>query len=257
MILRFHEDLQEFFPDQVQIEASTPLDALKLLAVQHPLNGKMKPIPVKIKQLKTFLEANDVTLNEEDRVFDIIPAELPPMSAGYAGAGGDNGLLNIVVGIVIVVVAIYAPYLLGAVATPGAAMAAGSFGAYAVSAGISMGVGLVLSGLMMLLAPTPKIDKDGNYTSRTFGARTTTDVGTPIQIVFGTHRVGFHLFSFNVDSRKYSGVDDPINSPYFKGKVDENMPTINTRKFYGFIQAGDKTVIKQVNNEYNRTGAEH
>lgn len=257
MILRFHEDLHYLFPEQVQIEASTPLDALKLISVQHPLNGKMKPVPVKIRQLKTFLEATDATLNEEDRVFDIVPAELAPMTAGYAGAGGDNGFLNIVVGIVIIVVAVYAPYLLGAVATPGAALAAGSFGAYAVSAGISLGVGLVLSGLMQLLAPTPKIDKDGNYTSRTFGARTTTDIGTPIQIVFGVHRVGFHLFSFNVDSRKYSGVDDPVNSEYFRGKVDESLPTVNLRKFYGFIQAGDKTIINQTNNDFNRTGAEH
>lgn len=257
MILRFHNDLQHLFPEEVEIEASTPLDALKLLAVQHPMNGKMRPVPVKIKQVKTFLEGNDPTISSEDRIFDILPAQLQPMSSGYSGAGGDNGLTNIIIGIVIIVVAIYAPYLLGAVATPGAALAAGSFGAYAVSAGISLGVGLVLSGLMQLLAPTPKIDKDGNYSSRTFGARTTTEVGTPIQIVFGIHRIGFHLFSFNVDSRKYDGLDDPVNSAYFKGKADENLPALNLRKFYGFIQAGDKTIIKQVNNDFNRTGLEH
>lgn len=257
MILRFHEDLRYLFPEEIVIEASTPLDALKLIAVQHPLNGKMRPVPVKIKQLRSFLEANDPTLTETDRVFNIIPAELKPMNSGYSGAGGDNALVNIVIGIVIIAVAIFAPYALGATAALGGTFAAGTFAAYAASAALSIGVGLVLTGLMQLLAPTPKIDKDGNYSSRTFGARTTTDIGTPIQMVFGMHRIGFHLFSFNVDSRKYNGVDDPINSAYFKGKVDENLPATNLRKFYGFIQAGDKTIIKQVNNDNNRTGLEH
>ena len=52
MILQFHEDLQYLFPEQVNVEAATPLDALKLIAVQHPLSGKMEPVPVRIKELR-------------------------------------------------------------------------------------------------------------------------------------------------------------------------------------------------------------
>lgn len=253
MILRFHEDLQYLFPKEVKIEASTPLDALKLLAIQHPMNGKMEPVPVKIKQLKTYLENIDPTLASEDRIFDVIPAELPVYNYGYAGAGGDNGLVNLLVGIVIIVVAIYAAPLL--FAALGVSTAAGSFAAYAISAAVSIGVGLVITGLMQLLAPTIKED-NGNYSSRVFGARTTTAIGTPIQIVFGTHMIGLHLFSFNVDARRYDGLDDPKNSAYFKNKTNENLPEINLNKFYGYIQAGDDVIIKQVNNITHRTGSE-
>lgn len=255
MILRFHSDLQEYFPDSVMVEAATPLDALKLLAVQHPLNGKIKPIPVKIKQLKTIEELNDPTVTEEDRVFDIVPAGIQTKPAAYAGAGGGNGgLINIFIGVVIVVAAVISQqYYLAAT---GAKFLTGA-AAFAYTAAVNIGVGLMISGVMQLLAPTQKeAEKDGNLSSRTFGARTTSEIGTPIQIIFGTYKVGFHLFSFNVESRKYSGVDDPVNSPYFTGKVDENIPTDNVGKFYGFVQAGDKVKLNQVNNAANRTGTE-
>ena len=51
MILKFHDDLRFLFPEQVNIEAATPLDALKLIAVQHPMNGKIEPVPVRIKRI--------------------------------------------------------------------------------------------------------------------------------------------------------------------------------------------------------------
>lgn len=249
MILRFHQDLQELFPETIQIEAATPLDALKLIAVQHPLSGKIKPVPVKIKQLKNILEVNDPTITESDRVFDIVPADAVSINYGYMGAGGDSGWLNIAIGVLLIAVAVVVPVVapaLGAIATSLTSMA------------LNIGVGLVISGVMQLLAPTPKMndDKDGNYASRTFGAKTTTEVGTPIQLVFGKYKVGFHLFSFNVEARNYSGVDDPEDSPYFTGKVDENLPTQNLNKYYGFIQAGDKVIMNQVDNATYRTGSE-
>lgn len=255
MILRFHESLQELFPESIKIEAATPLDALKLVATQHPLNGKIKPVPVRIKQLKSYLEINDPTITESDRVFDIVPAEVTAnVIQGYAGAGGDDGWLNIVIGVVLIVIAVVAPY-----AAPALYASYGALATTVTSAVLNIGVGMVISGVMQLLAPTPKLNEnknDGNLSSRTFGAKTTTEIGTPIQLVFGRYKVGFHLFSFNVESRNYSGVDDPENSPYFTGKVDENLPYGNLAKFYGFVQAGDKVMINQIDNAAYRTGSE-
>lgn len=255
MILRFHEDLRDYFPESIELEAATPLDALKLIAVQHPLNGKIKPIPVKIKQLRTYLEVNDPTIVSSDAVFDIVPTGTVPRLIGYSGAGGDNGgLINIIIGIVIIAVAVitqqYYLATTGAKALTGAAL-------FAYNAAINIGVGLTISGVMQILAPTPKEQKkDGNLSSRTFGVKSTSEIGTPIQIVFGTCKVGFHLFSFNVESRNYSGVDDPTDSAYFNGKVDDNLPVYNINKFYGFIQAGDKVRLNQIDNNVNRTGTE-
>ena len=256
MILKFHPDLQHLFPAEVNIEASTPLDALKLLATQHPENGKIKPVPVRIKQLHTMVELNNPTIADDQHVFDIVPVgENMVAPSTYQGAGGGNGWLNIVIGVVLVVVAVLAPYAAPALFTG----ASGAFAAAATTVMIKVGYGLMLMGVMQLLSPTPKESEtknDGNYSSRTFGARTTSEIGTPIQIVFGTYKIGFHMFSFNVESRKYSGIDDPNNSPYFTGKVDENLPTQNLNKYYGFVQAGDKVKLNQVDNGTYRTGSE-
>ena len=87
MILQFHEDLQYLFPEQVNVEAATPLDALKLIAVQHPLSGKMEPVPVRIKELRELDLTIDPTLADSGRVYQIVPIDALELSAGYAGAG--------------------------------------------------------------------------------------------------------------------------------------------------------------------------
>lgn len=261
MILNFHPDLQYLFPERVDIEATTPLDALKLLAVQHPLNGKMEPVPVRIKQLREFDLVIDPTLADAGKVYEIVPANAIEVYSGYSGAGGDSGLMNIVIGVILIAVAVFAPYLAPAMMTATAAggatvFAAGTFAAYAASAAMSIGISLVLTGAMQLLAPNKKTEVEGEYKSRAFGAATTTEVGTPIPIIFGRHLSYFHLFSFNVDARNYSGLDEPDKSPYFKGKADEFLPTINLNKFYGYLKAGDKVYLNQTDNETYRTGSE-
>ena len=259
MILNFHPDLQEYFPPSVVMEAATPLDALKLLATQHPLNGKIKPIPVKIKQLPSIAELHDPTITEADRTFDIVPAGVIPSLSGYSGAGGDSGILNIIIGVVIIIAAVVTQqyWAIGNALTVGGATAGAGVAGMLAGAAIQIGIGLVISGLMQLLAPTPKLaENEGNLTSRLFGVRSTSEIGTPIQMVFGTYKIGFHLFSFNVESRKYSGIDEPADSPYFTGKVNENIPTANLNRFYGFVQAGDKVKLDQLSNVDNRTGFE-
>ena len=262
MILKFHEDLRFLFPEQVDIEAATPLDALKLIAVQHPLNGKIEPVPVRIKELRELALTIDPTLADSGRVFEVIPANALEINPGYSGASGDNGLLNIVIGVVLIAVAVFAPYMAGpALATTTTAagttvFASGTFAAYAASAAMSIGISLVLTGAMQLLAPNKKDNNEGNYKSRAFGSATTTEVGTPIPIIFGRHLTYFHLFSFNVDARNYNGLDDPNNSPYFKGKADEFLPTVNLNKFYGYLKAGDKVYLNQTDNDTYRTGSE-
>ena len=261
MILKCHEDLRFLFPEQVDIEAATPLDALKLIAVQHPLNGKIEPVPVRIKELRELGLTIDPTLADPGRVFEVIPADALEINPGYSGASGDNGLLNIVIGVVLIAVAVFAPYLAGpALATTTTAggmtvFASGTFAAYAASAAMSIGISLVLTGAMQLLAPNKK-EAEGNYQSRAFGSATTTEVGTPIPIIFGRHLTYFHLYSFNVDARNYNGLDDPDKSPYFKGKADEFLPTVNLNKFYGYLKAGDKVYLNQTDNDTYRTGSE-
>lgn len=265
MLIVFEESLRDLFPEGTyDIKASTPLDALKLLATNHPLVDKIRPRGVRVRQIKDLSLLTDPSL--QSKTFEIIPADHNELNkAFYSGAGGDNGWVNVVIGVVIIVVAVVAAPASGgtSVAAGGAAVGGGaaastgfSYAAFAAQMAMSIGVSLVLTGLMQLLAPKPK-DAEGNKSSRKFGTQTTTELGTPIQMIFGLHRAYFHLISFNVDARKYDGVDRPDDSPYFKEKVDEHLPETNLNRFYGIYQAGDETKLLQVNNEVNRTGMEY
>ena len=265
MLIVFEESLRDLFPEGTyDIKASTPLDALKLLATNHPLVDKIRPRAVRIRQIKDLSLLTDPSL--QSKTFEIIPADHNELNrAFYSGAGGDNGWVNVIIGVVIIVVAVVAAPVSGgsSLAAGGAAVGGGaaattgfSYAAFAAQMAMSIGVSLVLTGLMQLLAPKPK-DAEGNKSSRKFGTQTTTELGTPIQMIFGLHRAYFHLISFNVDARKYDGVDRPDDSPYFKEKVDEHLPEANLNRFYGIYQAGGETKLLQVNNEVNRTGMEY
>ncbi len=265
MLIVFEESLRDLFPEGTyDIKASTPLDALKLLATNHPLVDKIRPRGVRIRQIKDLSLLTDPSL--QSKTFEIIPADHNELNkAFYSGAGGDNGWVNVIIGVVIIVVAVVAAPVSGgsSLAAGGAAVGGGaaattgfSYAAFAAQMAMSIGVSLVLTGLMQLLAPKPK-DAEGNKSSRKFGTQTTTELGTPIQMIFGLHRAYFHLISFNVDARKYDGVDRPDDSPYFKEKVDEHLPETNLNRFYGIYQAGNQTKLIQVDNEVNRTGVEY
>ena len=265
MLIVFEESLRDLFPEGTyDIKASTPLDALKLLATNHPLVDKIRPRGVRIRQIKDLSLLTDPSL--QSKTFEIIPADHNELNkAFYSGAGGDNGWVNVIIGVVIIVVAVVAAPASGgsSLAAGGAAVGGGaaattgfSYAAFAAQMAMSIGVSLVLTGLMQLLAPKPK-DAEGNKSSRKFGTQTTTELGTPIQMIFGLHRAYFHLISFNVDARKYDGVERPDDSPYFKEKVDEHLPETNLNRFYGIYQAGNQTKLIQVDNEVNRTGVEY
>lgn len=242
MKLLFSEELRGYFPAEVDIQASTPLDALSLIATQHPLAGKIKPIPVRFLELDNEELLNDPTLN--NKTFTIVPVnsqELKEHYQHYSGGGGSSkntSWIQIVIGVVLIVVGAMTSWAGGAML-------------------IQIGIGLVISGLMMLLAPTISESEQLNKKSRVFsGNKTTSEIGTPIQMIFGEHRAYAHLLSFNLEARNYDGIDQPDTSPYFKGKADETLPTINVNKFYGVVRAGDTTKISQLDVNVNRTGTD-
>ena len=264
MQLIFDDELCVLFPEKsYHLQASTPLDALKLLASQHELAGKIEPVPVRIREIRDLSLMLDPTL--QNKKFEVIPVDKQELNVNaYCGAGGNNPLVNIIIGVVIIAVVVVTggagaaagAGVAGGAGTGAAAAASFSWSAFAAQAAMSIGVSLVLTGIMQLLAPKQEND-GGNKSSRKFGTQTTTELGTPIQMIFGLHLVYFHLISFNVDSRKYDGVDRPDDSPYFKEKVDDRLPTENLNRFYGVYQAGDETKLLQLDNVVNRTGMEY
>lgn len=240
--LNFHPDLQHLFPKTITLEAVSPLAALRTIAEQHPLKNKIDPVPVKFQEVSSFeaLEQQYPT----PMTFNIVPTKVETLGGAYVGAGSsDNGWINIVIGIIIIALA---------VVTAGAAAAAGY--AWATSLAVSTGIGLVMTGLMQLLAPDP--DEDKNTRSAYFsGKNSTTSADTPIQLAFGKRKIYGHYISLNIDTRNFNG-DLDEDSDWFAGKVDDAKPEFHLSNFYGIVRATDENIITQLDNDADKTGSQ-
>lgn len=260
MILCFDESLREYFPEKIEVQASSPLEALRLIAEQHPLNGKIERIPLKFKDA---IDYEAISQGSLQNTFTLTRTDVPP-EAGiiqrrvYSGASGRVlGAVLIVVGVVLLVVTWGASSPLSeALISAGVSTSMAS----AIVTGVSILGSISLSfGLQMVLSPKGKaLDSGTKFGSYTFGAGVnTTDVGTTIPLILGRCLASAQILSFNISTNSdFNGMDDPDGSPYFKSKSDTNLPTINNDKFYGLIRAGDQTKILHQDATVYRTGTE-
>lgn len=236
MRIHFDESLQDIFPAVIEMCTSTVLDALEGICEQHPLKGKIAKRSVFVKDFSTHL-----ALTSQTHATDIYVCG--QSQEGYSGAGGamaKPGRLQVALAILMVAATFVVP-----------GMAAATITSLRFSAAI-----MALGGAIAWLSPQPKIDENGDRKSRYFGGdKTTTKIGTPIQLVFGRRLVFGQLISFDVDALPYDGLEDPKGSPYFKEKADSNVAEANINRFYGIINAG-KTEVIQVASTY-RTGSQY
>lgn len=110
----------------------------------------------------------------------------------FAGAGGNNGVLQTVIGVVLIVVGCILAYPSG-----GSSASMIKMGGYMIGAGI----GMALSGICTMLMST-SIDKDDDDSSSNYyfnGAQNTTNQGAPVPLVFGRCRVGSAVISSGID----------------------------------------------------------
>lgn len=106
----------------------------------------------------------------------------------FAGAGGSNGVLQTVIGVVLIVVGAIC-YAYG-----------GQFVAHMGLSMIGAGIGATLSGICTMLMSTSKDDDDDSSSNYYFnGAQNTTNQGAPVPLVFGRCRVGSAVISSGID----------------------------------------------------------
>mgnify|MGYP006924875531 CR=1 FL=1 len=109
----------------------------------------------------------------------------------FAGAGGNNGVLQTIVGVVLIVVGAILAYPSG-----GSSTTMMQFGWSMIGAG----VGMALSGICTMLMSTSKDDDDDSSSNYYFnGAQNTTNQGAPVPLVFGRCRVGSAVISSGID----------------------------------------------------------
>ena len=136
---------------------------------------------------RTSIKLNDGYLYEVDSLY-LELSDTDVMEFGRDVPEGEGGVGKIIAGVVLIAAAfILAPVTMG-----------WSLSGYYLGAAM-LGASLVLGGISELIIGQPKIPSiDGTTTSPTYsfsGIHNTTAPGTPIGIVYGTHRVGGHLLN--------------------------------------------------------------
>ena len=189
-IIKLYGVLAKKFGKQFKLDVANTREAVKALSVQIPgferymLSAHEHGLGFAIWQDDENIKADQIDFNTIADVIKIVPKVL--------GAGGDSGVLNIILGAVLIVV--------GGLITVGTLGGGAPLGAALIGTGVSMAVGGIAQMLM------PKVDtenknEDGNRANKGFGgAVTTIGQGNPVPKLYGQREVG----CFIVSAAKYT-----------------------------------------------------
>lgn len=200
--IKFHGVLKKLCPKIYEIDATTPIEAIRGLTNQLKQlvrkDGTRFSCVVKECPTKDILTSTFGDIEE----LNIYPSFI-------ASGGGGKGMLiaTIAVGAVLVVVSG------GALA--GAALAWWSLStaaSYAAAAGLIIGAGMLMSGLSAMLTPVPKVDNQKEEKESKFFSsnKNTTAIGTRIPVVYGRNKIYGQLLSFNLQASDREGYGSNI-----------------------------------------------
>lgn len=131
------------------------------------------------------ITGHNIGVSELDMLTDTSEIKIVPR---VMGAGGDNGALQLVLGVVMVVAAFY---------TGGASMAAwGATSTTLFSAGVGMLIGGVAQMMVPSVDPNTNQNQDGNRANYGFGGAVTTIAqGNPVPVLRGKREIGGFIVS--------------------------------------------------------------
>ena len=183
-----HGHLAEKFPDSITVEADTIAEALQALTQFQELS----PPPGE----RWAVQVDGITTQEQ--LFEITDIEEIHVRPETGGAGGRGGIAQIVIGIVMVAVALFAPQALMALKISQGSM-------------FLSGAMMITGGILQMLAPMPEVKEGSDPQSMIMrGAGNTTRIGTPIPLAYGTQPLYGHYLSFDVDAVDWTGRDEDV-----------------------------------------------
>ncbi|MFW2106105.1 tail assembly protein [Acinetobacter guillouiae] len=168
--IKLYGVLGKKFGKEFKLAVESTREAVKALSVQVP--GFEQFMLTAHEQGLTFAVFQDNENISEDQIDFETGAKVIKIVPKVIGAGGDGGVINLILGAVMVVV-----------------------GAWTGQAWlVGMGIGMVAGGVAQMLAP--KVDaqdqnQDGNKSNFGFGGAVTTIAqGNPVPILYGQREVG-------------------------------------------------------------------
>ena len=179
--IKLYGILAKKFGKEFHLAVDNTREAMRALCVQvqgfehFMLHAHEQGLEFAVFQDEQNISETELDMNTSAKVIKVVPK--------VKGAGGDNGVLQTILGAVMVVVGAVAMYF------------GQPWGANLVGAGI----GMMIGGVAMMLMP--KIDnqdqnQDGNKANKGFGgAVTTVAQGNPVPVLYGQREVGGFIAS--------------------------------------------------------------
>ena len=181
-LIVFSGYLRDMYPDGIKVEGASAYECVSALRL-YP--GFRETDGVQHTVVLPDFGSRDALTEKTDK--EVIRIE--PMIVGASGRGGQ--FLMVVVGILL----IWSGYGYPA----GQSVLAG-----AMTAGqaVSLGVMLLLNGIVGLMSPQPEPDTDEKdaKSNKLSANRNTTKIGTRVGLLFGRRKVWGHILSFNVSA---------------------------------------------------------
>ncbi|WP_010115758.1 tail assembly protein [Acinetobacter sp. P8-3-8] len=186
--IKLYGVLAKKFGKQFKLDVANTREAVRALSVQIPgfekfmLHAHEHGLTFAVFQDKHNISEKELDMGTEATVIKIVPKVI--------GAGGDNGVLNTILGAVMVVVGVEVGYVAGWTGI------GAQVGVSLIGAGIGMMVGGVAQMLMPKIDNSQDQNQDGNKANFGFGgAVTTVAQGNPVPVLRGRREIGGFIVS--------------------------------------------------------------
>lgn len=194
-----HGDLGEKFGAKFRFDVATAREAGRALAVNFPgFSEYVAERRFRVVRGEPYSERG-LDLGAEDiGFFELGDSDLHIIPYTGGAGGKTGGILKVVLGIVLIAVSIFVPFL--------------------QPAGFFLGASLVLSGVSQLLTPTPKRleppePPDKRQSFLFSGVQNVTEQGHPVPLVFGRMMVGSVVVSAGLESGKILQTTPTADNP--------------------------------------------
>lgn len=175
--IKLYGILAKKFGKQFKLDVANTREAIRALSAQIPgfekfmLHAHEHGLGFAVYQDKHNISEYEIDMSTDAAVIKIVPKVI--------GAGGDNGVLQVVLGVVLVV----AGYFTFGATSP--------YGMALIGAGIGMAIGGITQMLMPTVDTTQDGNQDGNRANKGFGgAVTTVAQGNPVPVLRGRREIG-------------------------------------------------------------------
>ncbi len=180
--IKLYGILAKKFGKEFRLDVENTREAMRALSVQVPgfekfmLHAHEQGLRFAVFQDKQNISEKELDMSTDARVIKIVPK--------VVGAGGDGGILNTILGAVLIVVGVVMN-----VWTPGS-------GTALIGAGIGMFIGGVAQMLMPKVDNKQDQNQDGNKSNFGFGGAVTTIAqGNPVPVLYGQREIGGFIAS--------------------------------------------------------------